>query len=286
MDNARIGSQIALLRKQNGFTQEELAEKLEITAQAISKWENGHTLPETALLPSLSKLLNSSIDSILMPNSINEGDIISFGKYLWRVLQTNGNSALILTETTIGKAPFHDMAGATTWEHCNLRKYLNAEFLDTFTSAEKSRIMKTKLSDRNNPWYDVSCGNPTFDNVFLLSYDEVVLYLGDSGDLQNKNGFYCDKNGNFTRAAENSMYTQKPHGDAIFDQYNDARKVLNAKGKDDWWWLRSPGGQGAHTAGSIGYLGEIWICGDDAYRVDGGIHPALWLEIREENRIK
>jgi len=279
LDNAKIGNQIALLRKQNGFTQEDLAEKLEITAQAISKWENGHTLPETALLPLLSKLLNSSIDSILMPSSIKEGDVISFGKHQWRVLQINNGNALILAETTIGKAPFDDSTSATTWEHCNLRKYLNSEFFDKFSTVEKSRIQETKVSDRNNPWYNVPCGGSTLDNIFLLSYDEVVEYFGDSGILQNKNGFYCDKHGNFTQVAQNSMYTKMPHGDAIYDQYNNARKVKNAKGKDDWWWLRSPGGQGPHTAGSIGYMGEIWLCGDDAYRVDGGVRPALWLSI-------
>jgi len=276
LDNIRIGNQIALLRKQNGFTQEELAEKLDITAQAISKWENGHTLPETALLPVLSKLLNCSIDSILIPVTIKEGDLITFGKYQWCVLQVNDNSMLVTTETTIGKAPYHDIVGQITWEHSNLRKYLNTEFFDTFTPSEKSRIIKTKLSDRNNPWYDVPCGNSTFDRIFLLSYDEVVRYFGDSDALKNKKGHCCDKNGNFTPVSGNSN-TKMSYGDAIFDEYNDARKATNAKGEDDWWWLRSPGGQGMQTAGSIGYLGEIWLCGDDAYRVDGGVRPALWL---------
>ena len=63
MDNTVVGNQIAFLRKQNNFTQEELGEKLGITAQAISKWENGHTLPETSLLPLLAKLFNCSIYS-------------------------------------------------------------------------------------------------------------------------------------------------------------------------------------------------------------------------------
>ena len=67
LDHISIGNQIAMLRKQNGYTQEDLAAKLEITAQAISKWENGHTLPETAMLPVLSKLLKINIDTLLMP---------------------------------------------------------------------------------------------------------------------------------------------------------------------------------------------------------------------------
>jgi len=85
LNNIGVGNHIAFLRKENGFTQEELAEKLGISPQAISKWENGHTLPETALLPLLSRLLNSSIDSILMPNTIKVGDVIYLGNRQWIV---------------------------------------------------------------------------------------------------------------------------------------------------------------------------------------------------------
>ena len=67
IDNNSVGNRIANLRKSNKLTQDELAIKLGITAQAISKWENGHTLPETMLLPILAKLFDCSIDSILMP---------------------------------------------------------------------------------------------------------------------------------------------------------------------------------------------------------------------------
>jgi len=274
LNNIGVGNHIAALRKQNGFTQEELAEKLGISAQAISKWENGHTLPETALLPVLSKLLNSSIDTILMSNTTKVGDIIHYGNHQWIVLQTNSSSALIISETTIGKAPYHDHMTDITWEHCNLRKYLNSEFYDQFTETEKSRIIKTKLTDRNNPWYDTKSGNSTFDKVFLLSYDEVVRYFGDSGDLLSKKGWYWAEEDKITPSDENCHLQ---YGDCIFDQYNDERKVQSVKGSDDWWWLRSPGGQGMHTTGSIGYFGEIFLCGDDVYRVDGGVRPALWL---------
>jgi transcriptional regulator with XRE-family HTH domain len=128
IDNYKIGNQILLLRKRNGFTQEELAEKLDISAQAISKWENGHALPETALLPLLAKILNASIDSILMPISMTEGNIIIFGKYQWRVLKTDGNSALIITERVIELRAFHEEFIEITWENCDLRKYLNKQF--------------------------------------------------------------------------------------------------------------------------------------------------------------
>jgi transcriptional regulator with XRE-family HTH domain len=78
LDNINVGKQIANLRNQNGFTQEELAEKLGITSQAISKWENGHSLPETVLLPSLARLFNCSIDSILMPFAARDNAFQNF----------------------------------------------------------------------------------------------------------------------------------------------------------------------------------------------------------------
>lgn len=65
-----IGKQIARLRKENGYTGEKLAEILDISPQAISKWENGKCLPETSLLPALAKALDCSIDTLLDPTEL------------------------------------------------------------------------------------------------------------------------------------------------------------------------------------------------------------------------
>lgn len=67
----KVGKQIALLRKEKGLTQEKLADSLNISSQAVSKWENGHTLPDTVLLPELSSMLGCSIDNILMPKELH-----------------------------------------------------------------------------------------------------------------------------------------------------------------------------------------------------------------------
>ncbi|MDD4494806.1 MAG: helix-turn-helix transcriptional regulator [Eubacteriales bacterium] len=70
IDNYRIGNQISFLRREKGLTGEKFAEKLGVSPQAVSKWENGKCLPETALLPAISALLGTSIDSILIPPKI------------------------------------------------------------------------------------------------------------------------------------------------------------------------------------------------------------------------
>ena len=67
LDTSKVGFKINLLRKKVGLSQEKLAETLCISPQAISKWENGHTLPETSLLPVLSQIFGCTIDEIIMP---------------------------------------------------------------------------------------------------------------------------------------------------------------------------------------------------------------------------
>jgi len=67
LDTKRLGIKLASLRKRAGYTQEKLADMLRISPQAISKWENGHALPETSLLPVLAQLFGCMIDDIFMP---------------------------------------------------------------------------------------------------------------------------------------------------------------------------------------------------------------------------
>lgn len=63
--NDTLGFRIALRRKELGFTQEELAEKVGVSAQAVSKWENDISCPDISLLPNLAKVLNMTTDELL-----------------------------------------------------------------------------------------------------------------------------------------------------------------------------------------------------------------------------
>lgn len=69
-DSSKAGKQIALLRKSRCITQEELAQRLSVSPQAVSKWENGHTMPEVSILAELSEILGVTIDEILLPTGI------------------------------------------------------------------------------------------------------------------------------------------------------------------------------------------------------------------------
>lgn len=60
-----IGKRIAALRRKKGLKQEDLAQMLEVTAQAVSKWENDLTCPDISLLPKLASILGVSVDELL-----------------------------------------------------------------------------------------------------------------------------------------------------------------------------------------------------------------------------
>ena len=66
MTNAElIGNRLFELRKKSGISQEEFADKLNVSRQAVSKWERGEALPDTDNLISIAKLYNVSLDELV-----------------------------------------------------------------------------------------------------------------------------------------------------------------------------------------------------------------------------
>lgn len=65
MDMQKVGGQIAALRKGRSLTQNDLGERLGVSFQAVSKWERGETLPDTAILVDLAEALETTVDFIL-----------------------------------------------------------------------------------------------------------------------------------------------------------------------------------------------------------------------------
>ena len=60
-----LGKRIMQLRKSKGLTQDQLAEQLGVTAQAVSKWENNQSCPDITLLPKLAEIFGVSTDALL-----------------------------------------------------------------------------------------------------------------------------------------------------------------------------------------------------------------------------
>lgn len=70
MNISKLNENIAFFRKKTGITQEELANALGVTNQAVSKWESGKCAPDIQLLPYIAEYFNISIDE-LFGRSVN-----------------------------------------------------------------------------------------------------------------------------------------------------------------------------------------------------------------------
>ena len=75
MDQVKIGKFIAECRKKNNLTQMQLAEKLNITDRAISKWENGKAMPDSGIMLDLCNELKISVNELL------SGEVIEMKNY-------------------------------------------------------------------------------------------------------------------------------------------------------------------------------------------------------------
>lgn len=77
MNNQKIGDFIKELRKEKGLTQKELADKLNITDRAVSKWERGLNCPDISLLDDLSRILEVSVIEILKGRKLDNDEKIN-----------------------------------------------------------------------------------------------------------------------------------------------------------------------------------------------------------------
>lgn len=73
--SSTIGSRIAEQRKLKGYTQGEFAEMLDVTPQAVSKWENDVSCPDIGLLPKLAEILGITLDELITGNKKSETKI-------------------------------------------------------------------------------------------------------------------------------------------------------------------------------------------------------------------
>ena len=77
--NKIIATNISSLRKKSGLTQGALAEKLNYSDKAVSKWERGESVPDILVLKQIADIFNVTVDTLITANSLNR---IRFGKHL------------------------------------------------------------------------------------------------------------------------------------------------------------------------------------------------------------
>lgn len=109
MNNVKIGAFIAQLRKSKNMTQRELAEKLNVTDKAVSKWERGISLPDITILPDLSEIFEITITELLNgekedkeDNSDNaEGTVLAAIRYADGEVKNKTNNIKIICAASV-----------------------------------------------------------------------------------------------------------------------------------------------------------------------------------------
>ena len=71
-----LGKRIASLRKEKNFKQDDLAQKLNVSPQAVSKWENDQTCPDISLLPELASTLGVTVDMLLRGKQAPRAELV------------------------------------------------------------------------------------------------------------------------------------------------------------------------------------------------------------------
>lgn len=87
-------SRLKMFRKQSGFTQEEIAEKLGVSRQAVAKWEKGETLPDIESCIRLADIYETTVD--LLVRSIGEEEHLGDSKHIFGCVKLNSKGQITL----------------------------------------------------------------------------------------------------------------------------------------------------------------------------------------------
>jgi len=215
--------------------------------------------------------------------NVKIGSSISFAGRDWRVLDLKDGNALVLSEQIVVLKPYLDRFDMVTWTNSSMRSYLNNTYLNNeFTSEEKARLIETR-NTTENPWFPEMGKATSIDKVFLLSIEEVVQYLGDSGDLENRK---------FKKPVDDH-YVEDEMGRFLSDQYDSKRETKTENGRPCEWWLRSNTlvtghatyirSDGAISIVGLGSLitnsGAYITPGRDVRYIPAGVRPAMWIKL-------
>lgn len=219
--------------------------------------------------------------------NIEIGESVWFGKYEqdndasngkeiieWILLDKQDDKVLVISKHALDSKPFNSNGTDASWKTCDLRRWLNNEFLNSaFTENMRALILTTDLTLGKNLKNKNFPKEVTQDKVFLLSIEEADKYF-------------------ITNEKRRCLPTK----------YAEASKI-QLYGSHIWWWLRSPGGyfrlptSGKHTKffklmGSVNrdwdysYAATVLPANgeidDHGHQVDHkriGVRPAMWIEL-------
>lgn len=168
----------------------------------------------------------------------------------WRVLKTEGDSALLISRYALDAMPYNETGGMASWVMSSLREWLNQTFYTTaFTDEERSRILITTMKN----WHE----HDTTDPVFLLDNDQAKHLFSSHADRMAKPTEYAE-----ARWA----YVSREYGPG-----------------NTHWWLRTISWEHENYASFVATSGGVMTCGGESLGVVEypriTVRPCIWLNL-------
>ena len=107
-----LSDNLIMLRNIHGLSQEELAEKIDISRQAYAKWESGKTIPDIEKCGRLAELYGVTLDSLVKTEQLEDGRVITpppKGKNIWGSVTINERGQVVIPKAA--REQFHLVPG-------------------------------------------------------------------------------------------------------------------------------------------------------------------------------
>jgi len=168
MNQEKVGKFIKKLRIDNKLTQAEFADKLGVTYQAVSKWENGKNVPDIATLKDISNLFNVDIDEIISGEEKKKEKI------------SNNKTPLIILSLIIVL-----LVGFMIVFFLNHKHKEDLEIQDITTTCENFKVVGSLIHSNNKSYIRIS--NIEYCDEEDTIYKEIECTLYEkNGDITNK----------------------------------------------------------------------------------------------------
>lgn len=211
MDNKKIGCFIKKLREANNWSQEQLAEKLFVTRQAISTWETGKNIPDIEKFESISKLFKISITDLYAGEKLENKNQVD--KVLIDVVKTTNNKVKKIIKVFLFSFIF-----------------LICSFLAYYFISSYKSIKVYLISEKQE--------NLNISGLFLTSKEKMYLNVNISGvEVKNVDLVYCynDENKTLYSTEDDIILYKENYGNneyIVYDNINDIKNNLYLKVTD------------------------------------------------------
>lgn len=164
MNSNTIGALIASIRKENGWTQKELSEKLNVSDKAVSKWETGRGTPDIGSLEKLASVLNISVSELLAGKRFDcESTLTSSDEVLVKAMRRSRKKLL--------KAIFGIIGGILAVTIAAVGAFLCLHYFGSINENDSNALKaQTIKSVKEGPWHGS-------ENTEVLSVKQKGMYI-------------------------------------------------------------------------------------------------------------